>query len=121
MCAALLDVACLQALSKRVHYGMFVAEAKFTAAPQKYTPLIVEKDANGLMELLTDTAVEAQVLKRVERKAAAYGVPPDADGNGGAAVSPKIDPKEVGRLYEAWVMPLTKEVQVKYLLHRLEE
>lgn len=119
--AALLDVACLQALSKRVHYGMFVAEAKFTAAPQKYTPLIVEKDANGLMELLTDTAVEAQVLKRVECKAAAYGVPPDADGNGGAAVSPKIDPKEVGRLYEAWVMPLTKEVQVKYLLHRLEE
>jgi chorismate mutase len=27
--AATLDVLCLQALSKRVHYGKFVAEAKF--------------------------------------------------------------------------------------------
>lgn len=27
--AATLDVLCLQALSKRIHYGKFVAEAKF--------------------------------------------------------------------------------------------
>lgn len=30
--AATLDVLCLQALSKRIHYGKFVAEAKFRCA-----------------------------------------------------------------------------------------
>ena len=92
--AALFDVACLQALSKRVHYGMFVAEAKFTAAPEKYSELIRAKDADGLMELLTDVSVEEQVVERVTRKAAAYGVSPGEDGE-----QKKLDPAEVAALY----------------------
>jgi hypothetical protein len=33
----------LQALSKRIHYGKYVAEAKFQGAPDTYTPAILNK------------------------------------------------------------------------------
>ena len=51
-----------QALSKRIHYGKFVAEAKFRAKPQEYAALIRQKDTDALMALLTDEAQEAKVL-----------------------------------------------------------
>ncbi|XP_033140776.1 chorismate mutase 1, chloroplastic [Brassica rapa] len=33
---AVCDAICLQSLSKRIHYGKFVAEAKFQASPEAY-------------------------------------------------------------------------------------
>lgn len=33
----------LQALSRRIHYGKFVAEVKYREAPQDYEPLIRAK------------------------------------------------------------------------------
>ena len=47
-----------QALSKRIHYGKFVAEAKFLAAEDRYRALIEARDAEGIMDALTDRAVE---------------------------------------------------------------
>ena len=34
------DLNALQAISKRIHYGKFVAEAKFQAQPEEYGKLI---------------------------------------------------------------------------------
>lgn len=51
----------VQALSKRIHYGMFVAEAKFRKQPAEYTELIRRQDAAAILELLTDRAVELKV------------------------------------------------------------
>lgn len=34
------DLQCLQAISRRIHYGKFVAEVKFQEAPQHYGPAI---------------------------------------------------------------------------------
>ncbi|ONM37679.1 Chorismate mutase 1 chloroplastic [Zea mays] len=39
--SALCDTTCLQALSKRIHYGKFVAEAKFQESPEAYMPAII--------------------------------------------------------------------------------
>lgn len=58
--AAMNDVIILQALSKRIHYGKFVAEAKYRAQPAEYGELISRGDAVGILELLTDRAVEAK-------------------------------------------------------------
>ena len=33
----------------------------------------------------------------------------------------KVNPDRIARLYADWIMPLNKQVQVKYLLHRLDE
>ena len=52
---------CLQALSKRIHYGKFVAEAKFQAHKEEYSDLIRRRDTDGIMRLLTDAVVEKKV------------------------------------------------------------
>jgi chorismate mutase len=73
---ALCDVAVLQALSKRVHYGKFVAESKYLGDPEGYQKLVDAGDADGVMKLLTNEAVEAKVLRRARLKAATYGTEP---------------------------------------------
>ncbi|KOM48792.1 hypothetical protein LR48_Vigan07g249600 [Vigna angularis] len=114
------DLSLLQAISRRIHYGKFVAEVKFRDAPQDYEPLIRAKDREGLMKLLTFTSVEETVRKRVEKKATVFGqevsLDSDNDGNGKS----KFDPTVASRLYKNWVIPLTKEVQVEYLLRRVD-
>lgn len=121
-----LDFACLQVLSRRVHIGKYVAEVKFKDAPHDYSPLIQAKDSNSLMDLLTFKAVEEKVKKRVEKKARTFGQNVTLEDNAGkqevtAGDSEcKVDPKVLSKLYDQWVMPLTKDVEVEYLLRRLD-
>jgi len=121
-----LDFACLQVLSRRIHIGKYVAEVKFQDAPQDYSPLIQAKDSNSLMDLLTFKAVEEKVKKRVEKKARTFGQDVTLEVNAGkqqvtASDSEcKVDPTVLSKLYDQWVMPLTKDVEVEYLLRRLD-
>ena len=115
----LADVNCLQTISKRIHYGKFVAESKFQARPEEFTALIKAQDAKGLMQLLTFKAVEDRVVRRVTNKAATYGQDiseelPEAvaDLSEGRDIEYKVEPERVGELYEKWIMPMTKDVQV---------
>ncbi|MFH1038869.1 MAG: chorismate mutase [PVC group bacterium] len=109
--SSMCDVTCLQALSKRIHYGKFVAESKFRAAPSAFRELCVAGDAAGLMERITDPEVEAGVLSRVALKAKTYCR--ELTDEGGKA---KIDPRIVVDIYRRWIIPLNKDVQVAYLL-----
>lgn len=118
---AVCDTICLQTLSKRIHYGKFVAEAKFRASPDVYKAAIKAQDRNGLMDLLTYPTVEEAIKNRVEMKTKTYGQ--ELNFNGPANVGDpvyKIKPSLVAELYGDWIMPLTKEVQVEYLLRRLD-
>ncbi|KAJ4826468.1 Chorismate mutase 2 [Turnera subulata] len=116
------DLGCLQALSRRIHYGKFVAEVKYRDAPHDYEPAIRSKDRDALMNLLTFKSVEDIVKMRVEKKAMTFGQEVNVNANGTSTTNGnyKVDPPIVGRLYEEWVMPLTKLVQVEYLLRRLD-
>ena len=130
------DIALLQALSKRIHFGKFVAEAKFRLNKQRYTDMIRNNDSEGLMRELTKPDVEKRVVERVVLKASTYGRDPTCDTAAAADEasrraesadlqrhrnqrSLKILPDEVGAIYRDYVMPLNKEVQVMYLLQRL--
>jgi chorismate mutase len=73
---ALCDIAVLQAISRRVHYGKFVAESKYRSDPNAYQALVDANDAQGVMALLTDPVVEEKVLRRARLKAATYGSEP---------------------------------------------
>ncbi|KAE8023179.1 hypothetical protein FH972_008914 [Carpinus fangiana] len=119
--AAVCDALCLQVLSKRIHYGKFVAEAKFLSSPVAYEAAIRVQDRARLMELLTFETVEAAVKKRVETKAKIFGqdVKSSQEEDGGDPVY-KIKPSLVANLFGDWIMPLTKQVQVEYLLRRLD-
>jgi chorismate mutase len=57
------------------------------------------------------------VLERVQLKAATFGQDLSSGGGGGTY---KVRPEVVAQLYEQWIMPLTKEVEVQYLLRRLD-
>lgn len=77
------------------------------------------QDRDALMKLLTFESVEEMVKKRVEKKAKVFGqeVKLNNDDCNGKC---KIDPSVLPHLYAEWVMPLTKHVEVEYLLCRLD-
>mmetsp|Transcript_59498 Transcript_59498/g.66601 ORF Transcript_59498/g.66601 Transcript_59498/m.66601 type:complete len:433 (+) Transcript_59498:123-1421(+) len=142
------DVAVLQALSKRVHYGKFVAESKYLADPDAYQALVDANDADGVMKLLTNEAVEVKVLRRARFKAATYGTEPlladlpplygeqkaissiVAAAAASAVVAAletmaddgdnknKVNPSTVESIYRDFIIPLTKDVEVAYLFLR---
>ncbi|XP_022990842.1 chorismate mutase 1, chloroplastic-like [Cucurbita maxima] len=118
---AVCDTMCLQALSKRIHYGKFVAEAKFQESPDEYGAAIRKQDKEKLMDMLTFPSVEEAIKRRVEMKAKTFGqeVPVNIEEKHGAPVY-KIKPSLVAQLYGEWIMPLTKDVEVQYLLRRLD-
>jgi chorismate mutase len=116
--SATCDIACLQALSRRIHFGKFVAESKFQSETEKFTRLIKAGDRDGIGNAITVKAVEKKVLERLRLKAQTYGTDPSAGAVDGAGV--KINVDAVVSMYENFVIPLTKEVEVEYLMQRLE-
>jgi chorismate mutase len=109
--------------------GKFVAEAKFNDPKlhDEYVELIKGKDRKGILELLTNVSVEQKLLRRLKKKALMYGQEIDdsnldeyGDGAGSPQVNSRISPSLVARIYEQFVIPLTKEVEVEYLIQRLD-
>lgn len=79
------------------------------------------QDRTKLMQLLTFETVEEVIKKRVEIKARIFGQDITiSDLESTANPSYKIKPSVVAKLYGERIMPLTKEVQVEYLLRRLD-
>lgn len=62
--SVLCDIVAMQALSRRIHYGKFVAESKFLSDPEKYTELVRDGKACEIVDLLTNVEVERRVLRR---------------------------------------------------------
>jgi len=112
---AVIDVNLLQALSKRIHYGMFIAESKYREAPSTFDPLIRANDTAAIQAAITVACVEEQLYERVSRKASAYGSELLKAGDGGIA------PEKVHAIYQRWIIPPCKQVEVAYLLQRLDD
>ena len=109
--AAVCDVACLQALSKRIHYGKFVAESKRRNADSKFQKAISSKNPDAIMDAITDKSVEDAVLQRVAIKAGTY-----TRELCEASLSTTVAPEIIVDIYRKWIIPLNKQVQVSYLL-----
>lgn len=120
--AATVDVEVLQAISKRVHYGKFVSESKFRQDPATFIPLIQRGDAEALAALITNPEVERRLLVRLRKKAMLYAQDFASDGEPlpNCSSKGKIDVDCVVDLYESYIIPLTKEIEVEYLLKRLD-
>ncbi|KAL9109194.1 MAG: hypothetical protein Q9227_006119 [Pyrenula ochraceoflavens] len=114
--SATCDVSVLQALSRRVHFGKFVAESKFQKETEKFVDLIKREDRKGIDAAITDSRVEQMVLDRLRMKATTYGTDPSAIESG----QEKINADAVVSMYAGLVIPLTKVVEVEYLMQRLK-
>lgn len=115
--SAMCDVACLQALSRRIHFGKYVAESKFQKETERFVKLIKDDDREGIGAAITDAKVEQKVLDRLRVKAKTYGKDPSTSADGPV----KIDADAVVAMYKDYVIPLTKEVEVEYLMQRLRD
>ena len=85
--AATCDVSCLQALSRRIHFGKFVAESKFQTETERFVDLITRKDRDGIDKAITNAAVEAKVLERLKLKAKTYGTDPSSGDSGQSKIN----------------------------------
>jgi len=114
--SATADISCLQAISRRIHFGKFVAESKFQTETERFTKLIQDEDRKGIDDAITNAKVEQQVLERLRLKATTYGMDPAVGAEGPG----KINVDAVVTMYKDFVIPLTKEVEVEYLMQRLQ-
>ena len=97
--------------------GKFIAESKFRSDPEEYSRLARLNDREAINELLTNRAVEKKLLARLRHKALVYGQTLDQEQEG-TNKHLRIPVQLVVDLYERWVIPLTKEVEVDYLIVR---
>ena len=107
------DVFALQAISRRVHYGaMYVGERKYQDDPAGYQKLIGRQDKKALMEKLTRPEVEERILRRVGEKLDYIQEMANRE------VRVILNKPILIEFYREVVIPLTKEGEVRYLLHR---
>jgi chorismate mutase len=111
--AATCDVLTIQALSRRVHFGKFVAEAKFQTETERFVKLIKDEDRKGIDEAITNSAVEKQVLERLRLKANTYGTDPDM----GANATSKVNADAVVAMYKVYHFTSAK-LDTCLLVHR---
>lgn len=107
------DVICLQALSRRIHYGaLYVGESKYQEAPARFAQLVAEGDDGGLLAAITRSEVEERVLERVRAKVQAVQSVSDP------ALRRLVDPDRIVDFFRATIIPLTKEGEIRYLYQR---
>lgn len=108
-----LDVSAVQAISRRIHFGAFyVAESKFRSDPDSYQRLIDKNDLNAIMAKLTRKEVEDGIMVRIREKTEVI------QSKVNRMVRNVIDPQIVVDYYGKYIIPLTKEGEVLYLMTR---
>ncbi len=108
-----LDIATLQAVARRIHFGSFyVAESKYLGNPEEYGRLIKAKDSEALMKLLTRQEVEDRIIDRIKNKCEAIQASANSD------VRKNLSPETVAKFYFDTIIPLTKVGEITYLLNR---
>ncbi|EGG10025.1 uncharacterized protein MELLADRAFT_74217 [Melampsora larici-populina 98AG31] len=119
--SAVRDVEVLQAVSRRIHYGKFVAERKFRDHPSRFVHHILSSNTTELEKLITVQHVEDALIRRLEVKARMYGQEVDPAGKPiDYREANKVNVEVVVKMYREWVIPLTRHVEVEYLLRRLD-
>lgn len=112
--AATCDVLTIQALSRRIHFGKFVAESKFQKETERFVKLIKDEDRKGIDEAITNAAVEKKVLERLRLKAKTYGTDPDV----GANAPSKVNADAVVAMYKASSEKFASVVRVTDMHYR---
>ena len=97
------DTACLNALARRLALSIHVATRKREAIPEALQAAIRSGDPIRVEQAITNAAIEADVLARVEKRARKNDPPPGTS-------------ERIVALYADWLIPLSRKIQVHGLL-----
>ena len=91
-----------------------MSESKFRDHPAAFIPHIRARNRTALADLITKPEVERKLLQRLRKKASLYAInfTPDGEPLNDSATR-KIDVDGVVELYEHYIIPLTKEIEVR--------
>ena len=90
---------------ERIRIGIFVAQAKFDASPELYQKLANENNIQEINKQLTNIDVELKILDRIKEKACQLNF-----------INPSFNPEIAVSFYKDCIIPLTKELELEYLL-----
>ena len=91
---------------------MYVGETKYLSDPATFRKAIDANDFGTLKTLLTRPTVEQRILRRVEEKVKVLQAAAKVD------TRITIDPLVVRKYYAEYIIPLTKEGEILYLINR---
>ncbi|NLG34158.1 MAG: hypothetical protein GX548_02260 [Lentisphaerae bacterium] len=97
------DAACLDALARRLSLSVHVATRKREALPEDLQEAIRTGEPRLVEQAITYLPVEQVVRSRVSARAAGTAPRPDT-------------PNAVAALYDEWIIPLSRKIQVAGLL-----
>lgn len=100
------DLNLLSLVTERLLLGISVAKAKFQSEPELYQKLAKENNKEEIMRKLTNSEVEEKILFRIEEKAKQLNF-----------VNPDFNPEVAVSFYRDCIIPLTKEIELAYLLN----
>ncbi len=100
------DLNLLSLVTERLLLGVSVAQTKFQSEPGLYQKLAKENKKEEIMQKLTNSEVEEKILLRIEEKARRFNF-----------VNPDFKPKVAVTFYRDCIIPLTKEIELAYLLN----
>ncbi|MCX7788442.1 MAG: chorismate mutase [Spirochaetes bacterium] len=107
------DVYALQAISRRIHYGAFyVGEVKYRQDPEKFKKLLSSGNRAAVLEALTRKTVEDTIVERVREKARTI------QATIRTPIRTQLNAEVVAEFYRNTIIPLTKEGELLYLMHR---
>jgi len=110
------DVYAVQAIARRIHFGaLYVAESKFRADENGYSQLIAANDTNALLQKLTRKDVEDKIIARVKDKVKS------AQAKINKSVRNALSPVAIITYYKDFLIPVTKQGQILYLMNRTAE
>ena len=97
------DANCLDALARRLALSVHVATRKREAIPEALQIAIQTGEPARVEQAITNAAVEAEVLARVQSRAVEHA-------------PRKETPDQIANLYIEWIIPLSRKIQVFGLL-----
>lgn len=92
------DIHLLQIISKRIHLGIQVMHIKYHKNITLFQKMVKNKEYD-IMDTITSSKVEEQIIDRVQEKAKNYGIPKSIAVN----------------FFTTVLIPLTKKVELEYL------
>ena len=103
--STLCDIFNLQAISKRIHYGILVMEAKYKDNQSQYDKLLSQNNDISIGSALKNVSVEQKVLQRVKEKSIKNGFK---------------NPNKIVKFFKNCIIPMTIQVELDYIFSKKE-